>query len=679
MSNTPVILAAYTAKTIPLHIFIAYTGLYSPGKVYVVYRKSDEIIAELAVDTSRKTAGEVNLLSDTRRGIATNAFLLAATLRDMICSKSILSSTGRYLAKQVSAIYDTDRAITGATYAVNLLSDTFRKIDATPCQAFDVQRIISKRLEVSTDTARQITGNTAIQADTTRLLTHTTYKAELIADTAFSIVQCLAIKADAGRFLRHTSLNYYDTSRIPCVDTGDIISDTCRILRHEYAIHADTLRTLEYQAKDIKPQSISIELSKGQLTDTFTMVTPVDMDLEMVIKGKLLDWDYRFKAYESSGQGLMRTITGMYDIDQLLYTPFTYSYTGASTAKAHAARVAAMMGKQLAWYADDFTPSSSFSGIDGATLQNIIGGLFGWAGNVPQDWINVLLRGDSLKVIQRGHEPNTIDLTHTKHSRPSIDRRLMRSVWSGTVGGHSARKHITIEPLGFYGTIRYGESMVTYVDGLVTREVTKTAEGTTTSTYDYSDGYLTKKVTVTPDETITTTYDYAITLNDRYLASEKAVTKEKDSNTTSETLTQHVYLGNGWYGTTVYVDGEFNNSSVSNGKPGGKASKYIVDQSNLNLGGKYPDNSGESYQGAALFDTSFPISDTATLKKLTKDIEWLNRKTEEKVSMDIWQYPHLIDFTDKILFNGAAYFLESNQVTQTPRELKQTVTMIRWY
>lgn len=679
MSNTPVILAAYAVKTMPLHIFITYTGLYSPVKVYVVYRKSDEIIAELAVDTSRKTAGEVNLLADTRRGIATNAFLLAATLRDMTCSKSILSSTGRYLAKQVSAIYDTDRSITGATYAVNLLGDTFREIDAVPCQTFDVQRIISKRLEVATDTARQITGNTAIQADTTRLLTHMTYKAELIADTAFSIVQSPAIKADAERFLRHTSLNYYDTSWIPCVDTGNIIYDTCRALRHEYAIHADTLRTLEYHAKDIQPQSISIELSKGQLTDTFTMVTPVDMDLEMVIKGKLLDWDYRFKAYESSGQGLMRTITGMYDIDQLLYTPFTYSYTGGSTAKAHAARVAEMMGKQLAWYADDFTPSSSFSGIDGATLQNIIGGLFGWAGNVPQDWINVLLRGDSLKVIQRGHEPNTIDLTHTKHSRPSIDRRLMRSVWSGTVGGHSARKHITIEPLGFYGTIRYGESMVTYVDGLVTREVTKTAEGTTTSTYDYSDGYLTQKVTVTPDETITTTYDYAITLNDRYLASEKAVTKEKDSNTTSETLTQHVYLGNGWYGTTVYVDGEFNNSSVSNGKPGGKASKYIVDQSNLNLGGKYPDNSGESYQGAALFDTSFPISDTATLKKLTKDIEWLNRKTEEKVSMDIWQYPHLIDFTDKILFNGAAYFLESNQVTQTPRELKQTVTMIRWY
>ena len=210
--------------------------------------------------------------------------------------------------------------------------------------------------------------------------------------------------------------------------------------------------------------------------------------------------------------------------------------------------------------------------------------------------------------------------------------------------------------------------------------MTVTAQGRSVTYYDYDfDDYLVKKITTTPDEVITTTYDYAVTINDKYLATETAVSVDKSGNTNSTTVTQHVYLGNGWYGTTVYVDGEFNSSSVSNGKPGGKTSKYIVDQSNLNLGGKYPDNSGESYQGAALFDTSFPISDTATLKKLTKDIEWLNRKTEEKVSLDIWQYGHLIDFTDKIIYNGNTYYLESNQVQRTPTELKQTVSIIRWY
>ena len=47
--------------------------------------------------------------------------------------------------------------------------------------------------------------------------------------------------------------------------------------------------------------------------------------------------------------------------------------------------------------------------------------------------------------------------------------------------------------------------------------------------------------------------------------------------------------------------------------------------------------------------------------------------------MDIWQYGHVIDFTDKITFGGNVYSLESNHVTQTPTELKQSVVLKRWY
>lgn len=88
---------------------------------------------------------------------------------------------------------------------------------------------------------------------------------------------------------------------------------------------------------------------------------------------------------------------------------------------------------------------------------------------------------------------------------------------------------------------------------------------------------------------------------------------------------------------------------------------------------------GGQIEGAALFDTEFPIYDSATLKKLTRDIEWLNRRTEEKITMDIWQYGHLIDFTDRIRYQGNTYYLESNQVSRTPTELRQTVTMVRWF
>ena len=679
MSNEPVILVSYTGRVYPVRILASYTGSINPIKNYVVYEKSDSISTELVTDTARCMAGEVHAALDAERQVACETVSAISTKRDVTRTQAIAAGTSRLIRGGITAKYDTSRVVTGISKAVTLTLDTHRGIYAAPQLVADTERSLLSNLLVYTDTERSLQARTSTVVDTARTLTKDTYKAELVADTMYNRVESKEIKADTARLLYRTSGIIHDTV-LAIGETITQVHDTKRKLFGNYLIQADTLRLLEFWISELQPQSISIELSKGQLTDRFEMITPVDLALESVISGRLLDWDYNFRAYESSSQGLMRTITGMYDIDQLLYTPFTYSRASANTltAKDHAEKVAKMMGKRLAWYAEDFTPSSTFSGINNATLQNIIGGLFGWAGSVPQDWINVLLRGDSLKIVQRGHEPNTIDLTNTKHSRPSIDRKLMRSVWSGT-GTHAAR-HITIEPLGFYGTIWYGKSMVTYVDGLVTQEVTTTAEGTFTSTYDYDyDDYLTKKVTVTPDAIITTTYDYAITLNDRYLASEKAVTKEKEGSETSETLTQHVYLGNGWYGTTVYVDGEFNNSSVSNGKPGGKASKYIVDQSNLNLGGKYPDTSGENYQAAALFDTSFPISDTATLKKLTKDIEWLNRKTEEKVSMDIWQYPHLIDFTDRIIFNGAIYFLESNQVTGTPRELKQSVTMIRWY
>jgi hypothetical protein len=141
-----------------------------------------------------------------------------------------------------------------------------------------------------------------------------------------------------------------------------------------------------------------------------------------------------------------------------------------------------------------------------------------------------------------------------------------------------------------------------------------------------------------------------------------------------------VYLGNGWYGTTSYQDGELQSSSVGNGRPGGKASKFLIDQSNTNLGSSYASDDSSLY-GTALFDTDFPVakSDTGMLVTLTKAIEWLNRKTEETISMDIWQYDHVIDFTDRVVYNGNTYYLESNQITRTPGELKQTVQLIRWY
>ena len=81
-----------------------------------------------------------------------------------------------------------------------------------------------------------------------------------------------------------------------------------------------------------------------------------------------------------------------------------------------------------------------------------------------------------------------------------------------------------------------------------------------------------------------------------------------------------------------------------------------------------------------MIDTSFPVYGNDTLAKISSAIRWLNRKTQETVSFDLYDYPHVVDFLDKIIFNGNEYFLQSNIVSKTPRIVnKQSLTLVRWY
>ena len=668
--------------SIPTLIFVTYKDDKKdiiPTKIFVTYKKSDVIHDSIFADTSVNVANKVSVNFDTAYLQTYKDVGSVDTGRKLLNQYALSFDTQRSLRGSSAAFFDTTRTLTGSVYYDSLQVDTAAVIIRRDPINVDTMRNAAVKSSLVNDTSNVTLINSSLLADTVRQTTHTTIQDNSTFDTFYNRERTDGLQADAAINKQVNDGGFNDT--VYRTRQADILAaDTARGLMHQYTINVDTFRQIPYAAKGLNPQSISINLEKGQLSEFFEMVMPYDLPLEASITGRLLDFDYKFKVYQTSGTGLMRTITGMYDVDRLLYTPFTYTLgSGRMAAKTHAKNIARMLGKSLYWAADDFIFSETFSGIGGATIQNMISGLFGWAGNLPQDWINVFLRGDTLKIVQRGHEPNEIDITGTAHSRPEVTRRLMRSVWSGT-GTHSARNKLTISPLGFSGTIRFGDSEVTYRYGLVVREVTATAQGQSVTTYDYDyDDYLVKKVTTTPDEVITTTYDYAITINDKYLATETAVSADKSGNTNSTTVTQHVYLGNGWYGTAVYVDGAFQSSSVSSGKPGGKANKYIIDQSNLNLGSRYPKDDGGQIEGAALFDTEFPIYDSDTLKKLTRDIEWLNRKTEERLTMDIWQYGHLIDFTDRVKYQGNTYYLESNQVSRTPTELKQTVTIVRWF
>lgn len=90
---------------------------------------------------------------------------------------------------------------------------------------------------------------------------------------------------------------------------------------------------------------------------------------------------------------------------------------------------------------------------------------------------------------------------------------------------------------------------------------------------------------------------------------------------------------------------------------------------------------------APIADISFPVRELNLIVRLTNDLLWLNRKTEETVTLDLIskvvdgvpEINHIVDFTERIIFNGAEYFLVSNNISFTPRKLIQKLQLIRWY
>ena len=147
--------------------------------------------------------------------------------------------------------------------------------------------------------------------------------------------------------------------------------------------------------------------------------------------------------------------------------------------------------------------------------------------------------------------------------------------------------------------------------------------------------------------------------------------------------TTHVPAGNGWYSTTVYVNGVHQGSSLSQGKPGNEISLYTIKQ----VGNRFRSREKTKSALSPINTTSFPVEESEILAELIEALKWLNRKTQETVSVDILDeikngvptIGHIVDFTERVILNGAEYFLVSNQISFTPRSLIQKLQLVRWY
>ena len=532
--------------------------------------------------------------------------------------------------------------------------------------------VFRQPVKVRRDTSRTLNASISSHADTLRDI---------------RIVKQIKTTGDTQRRIGRCDVALGDTKR-RLIRQSRILTDTRIEIPH-------TLTYAEFRERGIR--SFSVTLGELSLSDNIQLETVSPLSIGASIQGRVMDYAFRFLVEETSQRGIVQFVKETYSRDVLLYTPI-HIYVERAKVSRYAAEIASALGLRLHRLTDDFTPSQNFEG-SGMTYHDFISALFGWTAKLPQRQINVFIRSDTLHIIQRGMEESVIDITNWPHAQPTIERKLLRSVWHGANNNHESGAHNeeNTVPVPFTGTISFKEISRTYSNGFLVRETNENGY----STYSYDGEYLAEKRTHNVDgSTSRTDYAYASTGRDIYLFKEWERTTEAVNDGKKHTeydwedwsrekgterITYHAPLGYGWYATTVYVDGVLEGSSLSQGKPGGKASQFTVEQSNLSLGASYA--SDDSLPYSSLIDTEFPVVGADYLRVLTREIEWLNRKTQETVTVEIRariqngvpDIDHIVDFTEHIRFEGYEYFLQSNTVELTPRLLRQTIKMVRWF
>ena len=709
---------------------IAGSIAFKPQKILVGIIQPEHIVTATA-DTERKLAAEDKAQADGKRNVIRNNCVMADTMRwecsyetavaemcrclgvsvhgvadssrEMVRTNEVMADTCRQVTSALQGasvntlreIYADEQTVTGAVRILarenSLAADVVRNLQATQAEMTKAARYVSKTESATQNFTRQVVKSETAIATTERIVNSPLQAAT--ADTARQVA--FISKAEA---MTERDLSKWEVAH----------GDTASILPYHFAIDANK-STGGDGIDDIPQQNISgiqsvtLALNERTLADTFQMVTASPLDIEAAVQGKLLDFDCDFQVEETSQQGILQTVKGMYPLDRLLYMPINIEVVEADCSY-YARQIADALGMSLDLRIEDFTPSQDYS-LSGMTYQDFISSLFSWTSRLPQRQINVFIRGGTLHIIQRGYEEQVMDITAWPHTMPTINRKLIRSVWDSatTEGWDKAKSDKDYEPQPFTGTIGIEGITRHYFNGLLMEEETN---GSFTE-YSYDDQYLTEKRTHNPDgSTVQTTYTYAKTANDIYLFKETEKTTDatqKEGETShdrndwtdwlnenfSTRITYHAPIGYGWYSTTVYEDGEFQGSSISQGKPGGKSSQFTINEWNRSLGSDYDfnDDEDDKFKGQALFDTEFPVTGDDFLRELTHEIEWLNRKRQEEVSLDIVSpvikghatIRHILDFTERIRLDGKEYFLVSNQVKLTTRSLRQSIRLVRWY
>lgn len=515
--------------------------------------------------------------------------------------------------------------------------------------------------------------------------------------------------------------------------TVNFLVDTCRNISHKFIMTPAKDGILYADAAESTGiQSLQIDISPQQITDQFSFSAVFPVDILQNVKGQYLDYIFDLRIEKITQKGILNTCLCCSDVDKILYTQLAYKVRGTSggifvvgtdgkttmqdkpkaSALAHITKIANILGKNLVWLCDNFI-STVDTEPQGVTYNDLIRDIFGWSSRVPTKLINVYIRNDKLYVVQRGHEQNTIDISNAQIANLTITKELYRTTWGSTPTSYTITQ-TTGKTYGMEPILRPWQDEDTPPEPLTPGRVLPSRiehleNGVTTYTYyEYDDdGNVTMVTNITADSKTVTHNLYQKIHGRKYLVCEVTETYESpDGGAVIDTkYVYHDYLTQGQE-NIMGVDGEGNiDGSITtpariDARPtpfeDTKNSEHYynyneenrtytyVDGVKMEIIGyrevTYDNEKQLTINGIALYDSSFPIDGKATLYALTAELRRLNRTTQETISLDIYDFPHVFDFIDKIIFGSNEYFLDSNSVSKTPRIVnKQSLKLVRWY
>lgn len=638
---------------------------------------------ELLADTSRKVSNILLVTADTKRILSSSVDLTVDTKREISKTIDLTADTKREISKSVEISADTRRNL---TQLVEVNADTVRVVrkaeELLVEVTADTKRNVKNLITTEADTLRNVQKTIEVNADTERVVSNTAIMVDLTVDTQRKVSNTVEVSAD---------------TLLKVTKSVEITADTSRKVVAIVDLKCDTARALPFQIINTPLympglKSVNIDLQEQTITDqiSYTLASNNAADFANigdVVKGQYYNYNFSQKVDETEQRGIVQTSSCEVDIDAILYTPIKYDISSSSSGamasgsgnssqsastgsndtteykstKTHIETIANKIGKKLIYLAKDYTSTMALE-QENVTYGDLISELFGWTSRIPQAMINCFFRGDTLYVVQRGYEPNTIDLTNTKHPLPTIKRELERVTW-----GSEADSKTTV-------TRKVGGLTFIYDDWVETLD-----DESGHTVLSYRNNVLSRKTFTGKDgsSSVTDYYYNVNTSGTRFLEREVEVMTDADGNTTTHE-TRHTSLGQGQRLTTLTVDGAFVSSSVGNTSGDDSATTFI--QKRNEIFAAQEKTGTRTIEGNPLIDPSFPLAKDSELEEVTGMLKWLNRRIRETVTMEVHKFDHVVDFLDAVTFEGNTYYLQTNSIEAHERlENKQTLSLVRWY